>query len=187
MVRSGALTKVAHLLVRTWQTAKRGKKDSDERLAEMSMAIFRLPLRLAMSTVHALMRASWFVRRPSTFGAHAAALTPAGKLILVKLRYAAGWRLPGGGIKAGEDQREAVLRELREEIGMIFHGEVKAACDIPERVDFKHDTASLFIVRDVEYRPRWSLEIEAVIEAALDKLPDDLSPRTAKWLAALRL
>ena len=35
-----------------------------------------------------LLKAGWFLRRPRTFGAHALALTPERKLILVKLRYA---------------------------------------------------------------------------------------------------
>ena len=50
-----------------------------------------------MTGAYQLLRAGWFVRRPRTFGAHALALTPERKLILVKLRYASGWRLPGGG------------------------------------------------------------------------------------------
>ena len=57
------------------------------------------------------------MRRPRTFGAHALALTPERKIVLVKLRYAPGWRLPGGGRGEHEDPRDAVLRELREEIG----------------------------------------------------------------------
>jgi len=32
-----------------------------------------------------------------TFGAHAVALTPARKIVLLRLWYAPGWRLPGGG------------------------------------------------------------------------------------------
>src|SRR5688572_26815384 len=104
----------------------------------------RLPLRL----VHRLLKLSWFIRRPRTFGVHALALTPKGRAILVKLRYAPGWRLPGGGRKGNEDPREAVLRELREEIGMTSHGSLNLACELEEEVDHKRDLASLFIVRD---------------------------------------
>ena len=38
------------------------------------------------------------------------------------------------------------------------------------------------IVRDVVYRPSWSLEVEAVTEAPVDRLPHDLSTRTRRWL-----
>jgi 8-oxo-dGTP pyrophosphatase MutT (NUDIX family) len=144
-------------------------------------------LRLLLTAVHSLMKLNWFVRRPRTFGAHALAFTPEGKVILVLLRYARGWRLPGGGRKESEDPRDAVLRELREEIGMISHGEVTLADELEQRPDFKRDLASLLVVRDVVYRPRrWSWEIEAIREVAPEDLPADLSPRAAQWLEAMR-
>ena len=144
-------------------------------------------LRAALTAVHQAMKLDWFVRRPRTFGAHALALTPERKAVLVKLRYAPGWRLPGGGRREDEDPREAVLRELREEIGMIAHGPVRIACELEEATDFKRDLASLLIVDDVRYTPRrWSWEVERTCEAALDRLPSDMSPRAAKWIAAVR-
>ena len=150
-------------------------------------AIAEKALRLAATAAHSFLRAIWFVRRPKTFGSHAIALTPEGKLILVKLRYAPGWRIPGGGRPEQEDLVEAALRELREEIGMTSHGEVRRARDFEEPTDFKRDTASLVIVRDVRYRPRrWSWEVEQVCESELSSLPDDLSPQSARWIEALR-
>ena len=143
-------------------------------------------LRLPLGLLHRLLKLVWFVRRPRTFGAHALALTPDGKAILVRLRYAPGWRLPGGGRAEHENPRDAVLRELREEIGLISHGAIRLAAELEERPDFKRDLASLFLVRDVRYRPRWSWEIEQIIEISLDALPADLSPRAAAWLEALR-
>jgi 8-oxo-dGTP pyrophosphatase MutT (NUDIX family) len=139
-------------------------------------------LRLLARTAHAALKAVWFLRRPRTLGAHAVAFSRAHRLILVKLRYAPGWRLPGGGRASDESASEAALRELREEIGMIAHGSVQLACELEESVDFKRDTAALVIVQDVEYLPRWSWEVEQVCEAALNNLPSDLSPRTARWL-----
>jgi 8-oxo-dGTP pyrophosphatase MutT (NUDIX family) len=117
-------------------------------------------------------------RARSRPGVHAVALTPERRIILVKLRYAPGWRLPGGGRDEGEDPTVAALRELTEEIGMTGHGAV-------ERVQSDRDL--LLIVRDVCYRARrWSWEVEAVREAPLDTLPPDLSPISARWLASLR-
>jgi 8-oxo-dGTP pyrophosphatase MutT (NUDIX family) len=57
-------------------------------------------------------------------GAHAVPISRGGKVILVKLTYAGGWRLPGGAVRRGEDPVKAVERELREEIGMVEHGGV---------------------------------------------------------------
>ena len=132
--------------------------------------------------MHRLLRLWWRWRKPRTFGAHAVAVTPRGTILLVKLRYARGWRVPGGGRKAHEDPQEAALRELREEVGMTCHGEVRAVGELEERVHSKRDHASLFLVLDVEYRPRWSLEVEEVIEARLDSLPHGTTPGTRRWL-----
>lgn len=145
-------------------------------------------LRVAATAAHKLLKLNWFFRRPRTFGAHAAALTREGQLILVKLRYAPGWRLPGGGRREDEDPRDAALRELREEIGMTSHGQVQLACELEETTDFKRDLASLVIVRDVDYRPkRWSWEVEEVREAPVDALPPDLSPQMRRWLKGVEV
>jgi ADP-ribose pyrophosphatase YjhB (NUDIX family) len=143
------------------------------------------PLRILATAAHQLVRLANRLRRPRSFGAHAAALTPERKLILVKLRYAPGWRLPGGGHSAGEDARDAVLRELREEIGMTSHGKVTLAAELEERPDRKRDLASVFIVENVRYAASWSWEVERILEAPLHTLPDNLAPVTARWLAAL--
>ena len=143
-------------------------------------------LRVALTAAHKLLRAAWFVRRPRTFGAHALAFTPQGQLILVKLRYAPGWRVPGGGRKPGEPADEAVLRELREEIGMTAHGRVRFACELEEAVDFKRDLAALLIVEDVLYRPRWTWEVERIGEFSIDELPPDTALPTLRWIRTLR-
>ena len=144
-------------------------------------------LRPVLTTVHTAMKLGWFVRRPRTFGAHALALTLERKVILVKLRYAPGWRLPGGGRGEQENPRDAVLRELREEIGMTSHGHVRLACELEESTDFKRDLASLLIVEDVRYAPpRWSWEVERICEAELDDLPSDVSARTRRWIGTVR-
>jgi 8-oxo-dGTP pyrophosphatase MutT (NUDIX family) len=143
-------------------------------------------LRVTLSALHGLLKLGWFMRRPRTFGAHALALTPDRKAILVRLRYAPGWRLPGGGRNPDEDARDAVLRELREEIGMTAHGAVRLACELDDKSDFKRDLASLLVVEDVRYAPRWSWEVERICEVALDDLPTDMSPRALRWIEAVR-
>ncbi len=115
--------------------------------------------------------------RSTGSGAHAIALTTEGRIILVKLRYAPGWRLPGGGRAEGERLHDVALRELREEVGMTGHGAVRALAEVDP---------SLIIVENVLYSPpRWSWEIEQVIEADRDNLPCDLAPVARRWIAAL--
>ena len=143
-------------------------------------------LRVALTGIYQLLRAGWFVTRPRTFGAHAFALTPERKLILVKLRYVPGWRLPGGGRDSAEEPEAAALRELREEIGMTSHGAVRLAAELEQHPHHRRDLVSLLIVEDVLYSPRWSWEVERIAERTLDDLPQDLSPIAAQWIAAVR-
>ena len=143
-------------------------------------------MRAVLTAAHKLLQATWFVRRPRTFGAHALALTPEGRLVLVKLRYASGWRVPGGGRNPDESAEEAALRELREEIGLISHGSVRLACEAEQSVPFKRDLSALLIVEDVAYRPRWTLEIEQVAEFDVDDLPADTVASTRRWVDLLR-
>ena len=150
------------------------------------MSVPDAALRVVLTGAHQILRAAWFVRRPRTFGAHSLALTPERKLILVKLRYAGGWRLPGGGRGRGEDPVDAALRELREEIGMTGHGAVQKAAELEQRPHYRRDLVSLVVVEDVRYRPSWSWEIERIVEVDPRQLPEDMSPLAEEWIAALR-
>lgn len=46
-------------------------------------------------------------------------LKPNGKIALVYSKQKNYYKFPGGGIQYGEDKREALLREVKEEVGMI--------------------------------------------------------------------
>ena len=104
----------------------------------------------------------------------------------MKLRYVRGWRVPGGGRHPHENAEHAVLRELREEIGLTAHGRVRLAGEIEEAVHFKRDLAALLVVEDVTYRARWNWEVEEVAEFAVNALPSDTAPTTLRWIEQLR-
>ena len=118
-----------------------------------------------------------FTGRPA--GAHAVPLTASGKVVLVKLTYAKGWRLPGGGRKSSERAQDAILRELREEIGMTGYSAIEQI----HEVGVDPVIGALFLVTGVEYRPVRSLEIEAVAEFDPASLPEDASDRSRRWVA----
>lgn len=143
-------------------------------------------LRMGMHLVRHVLIAGWFVLRPKTFGVRAMPLTRDGRIVLIRHSYAPGWYFPGGGRRRDEDPAEAMLRELREEIGMTGHGEVTWLADYRHDPDFKRDMMGFFIVRDVEFTPRLSLEIEAIGAFASDALPTGLSPSTARRIAEWR-
>ena len=61
---------------------------------------------------------------PVSFGACALIVDPDGRVALVRHTYMSGWALPGGGVKRAEPPADAVLREMREELGTL-------CCDAP--------------------------------------------------------
>ena len=141
------------------------------RLADLAIR----PLATAASRLRRTLRRQG---KTATAGGHAIALTNEGRIVLVRLRYAPGWRLPGGGRGEEESLRDAVLRELREEIGMTGHGAVRPLSAIDP---------SLVLVEDVAFNPRrWSWEIERIVAADLDALPPGMSPLAWRWIAAFR-
>jgi ADP-ribose pyrophosphatase YjhB (NUDIX family) len=111
---------------------------------------------------------------------HAVPFTRTGKVVLVKLSYATGWRVPGGGIKRGEDLSEAAVRELTEEIGLIrFESLIRL--DDPEEA--QPGTGALFVLMGIDYHPRRSIEIEAVREFDPELLPQDISTPARRWIS----
>lgn len=145
--------------------------------------MFKRLLHRGVHLFQAVRRQVWFVTRPETSGVHGIALTPGGKIVLVKLSYAPGWRLPGGGQGAKEEPQAAMLRELREEIGLRNHGSIELVTGFRHRPDFRRGRGSLFIIRDVGYQSRrWSLEVTEVAEFDLHALPADTARITDRLL-----
>lgn len=131
----------------------------------------------------ALRRSIWYFTEPDAVGVHGIALTPNGKIVLVLLSYAPGWRLPGGGKKKAEDDQAAMLRELREEIGLSDYDSIHRVTAFDHRPDHRHGKGTLFVVRGVLYQPQWSLEVRQVGEFCLDNLPESTAKTTRQLLA----
>ena len=138
-----------------------------------------------MTAAYRLRRAMRFALRPRTHGVHAVAFTPEGDLVLVRLTYAPGWRLPGGGRKRREEPVAAMLRELREEIGLTAYSSIEHAQDCEERTRFGSDLSAVFVLSGTEYRPRPSWEIEEIREFGPDALPEHMPPRTRDLVEAV--
>lgn len=142
------------------------------------MSLSRRLIRTVFTFLHGFRVALWKVTGPARAGVHAVPLTESGKVVLVRLTYAPGWRVPGGGRKRGEAPEQAMLRELREEIGLLSHGEIEPLEDCRPGA-LPGDPSAFFVVREIVYRPRWSLEVEEVREFDPRRLPDDVTPWTA--------
>jgi 8-oxo-dGTP diphosphatase len=91
----------------------------------------RLPERGRVGVVH-------LVAPLHTVGALALVTREDGARLLVRQTYKDGWGMPGGLLRRGEHPSEAVVREVREELGIVIEllGEPAVVVDPgPRRVD----------------------------------------------------
>ena len=146
------------------------------------MAAFRyLPAPVRRAAVHA--------GAPSyTVGAVALMRRPDGCLLLVDQRHSDGWALPGGLLRRGESAAAAVVREVREEVGIALdpttlpvpHAVVTAPV---RRVDVAF---TLDVPADVEAHEEDDAEVKRLGWHAMNDLPP-LSRPTTDILRALRI
>lgn len=62
------------------------------------------------------------ISRGMTLGVRGVAVDGEGRVLLVKHTYLHGWWLPGGGVERGQTCEDALIRELREEAGVVIEG-----------------------------------------------------------------
>lgn len=135
----------------------------------------RLPERARIGVVHA-------VAPLHSVGALALVVGEDGSRLLVRQTYKDGWGMPGGILKRGEHPAEAVVRETREELGIMLEviGEPAVVVDPgPRRVDI------VYRARIVRGDPR---PVSDEIAEARWFPPDDLpvlQPEAVSALAAM--
>jgi ADP-ribose pyrophosphatase YjhB (NUDIX family) len=134
-----------------------------------------------------LMHASFLLMRPMTLGVRGVALDEAGRVLLVKHGYIAGWHFPGGGVEPGETCEHALAREMEEEACLVvepplqLHGLFHNANMSPR------DHVAVYVARRFritgERKP--DREIVAARFFALDALPGDATRATRARLAEI--
>ena len=139
-------------------------------------------LRLVAFRLFMTLRAIW---APTVLGVAGAVFDAGGRVLLVRHRYSPGWRLPGGGVGRGETPAAAILRELREEVG-LEGGAFEFVGLYTRKAGWATSLVALYRVtgRAVNFRP--NLEISAILFADPHAPPDGSTPATLKRLAELR-
>ena len=84
--------------------------------------------------------------RGMTLGVRGVATDGEGRVLLVKHTYLHGWWLPGGGVDRGETTQAAVVRELREEAGLIARSEPRLISVHSNERFFRGDHVLVFAV-----------------------------------------
>jgi 8-oxo-dGTP diphosphatase len=103
--------------------------------------------RLAYRVGFRAARLCWRMRRPHHDGA-VVAVWWGGRVLAVQQSYRANLSWPGGGIRRGEEPREAARRELREELGLeVAPDDLVLAREMVVDWDFRREHVRVFELR----------------------------------------
>jgi len=134
-----------------------------------------------------LMHAGFLLMRPMTLGVRGVALDEAGRVLLVKHSYVAGWHFPGGGVEAGETCEQALAREMAEEACIVVEPPLRLHGLFHNTNASSRDHVAVYVVRHFrvtgERQP--GREIVAARFFALDALPQDATRATRARLAEI--
>lgn len=119
------------------------------------------------------------------FGVAAIVRDEAGRVLLARARFGTGWALPGGGVGGGEPPEAAILRELREEVGLVESRPPELFGLYTRRVAWATNVIALYEVTGatIDFRPNF--EIKTIFWADPAAPPPDLQRGTARRLAEL--
>ncbi|TNC13292.1 NUDIX domain-containing protein [Methylobacterium terricola] len=140
-----------------------------------------------------LMRAAhlvWRVTRGMTLGVRGAAIDAENRVCLVRHTYMDGWHLPGGGVEPGETALAAMIREFREETGIVLDASAAPVLHgfyFNDRAS-RRDHVALYVARTftVPVPKRPDREIAEAAFFPLDALPPQTTPATRARLAEIR-
>lgn len=106
-----------------------------------------------------------------------------GKIILVRHSYSPGWQLPGGGVDRGEHPEHAILREMREEIGLKTCAPPALFGVYTRRTGFVTNHILLYRLADAHIEFRLNFEIRDCHPTDPATPPGGTSAATARRLA----
>jgi 8-oxo-dGTP pyrophosphatase MutT (NUDIX family) len=122
---------------------------------------------------------------PVAFGAHALVQDAQGRVLLVRHNYYDGWALPGGGVGRAEPPASALLRELKEEVGLLRSAEPELFGLYSRRLGWATNVIALYRVRNAELDFKPNFEIREITFADPASPPAGTNPGARRRLAEL--
>ena len=120
---------------------------------------------------------------PVALGAHALLVDKEGRIGLARHSYMPGLSLPGGGVKRAEAPVNAIVRELREELGAVT-GDAPALFGLYTRKSgWATNVIALYVVTNAEVAFRKSLEVRDLVFVDPAAPPPDVTMGTLRRLS----
>lgn len=136
-------------------------------------------LRFAYKLASPMRSFYWFLVRPKTFSV-ACLLEHEGKYLCIRHTYGfkkERWTIPGGGVKRHEPKKEAVLREVREEVGISLHEkDLQEIGTYVTHKEYSHNTVTCFYAK--VHEPSFCIDGVEIGEARWidkDTLPEEVT------------
>ncbi len=139
-----------------------------------------------MRLVNGLRQRLLALRKPLTLGVRVLVRDEAGRVLLVRHSYIAGWHMPGGGVSKGESASDAGLRELREEAGILADGPLRVLSFHARLRPWASD--HVVVLEAVRWTGTPKPDGLEIVEAAFfppDALPPDVNRATLRRLAEI--
>jgi 8-oxo-dGTP pyrophosphatase MutT (NUDIX family) len=122
-------------------------------------------------------------RTPVSFGTNAIVERANGRVVLVRHRYMPGLSFPGGGVNPGEAPADAILRELKEEIGLQRFEALELFGLYTRKVGWTTNHVALYRCSNATFDFKPNVEISEIAEVDPHDPPPDTSPATRRRLA----
>lgn len=137
-------------------------------------------MKLALKVANKLMQTIWRWTRGLTLGVQCCLIDEDGKVLLVRHGYRPGWHFPGGGVEKNETVRDALERELLEEVNVTLSQDPDLIAPFANFKHFPGDHILLYVCRHWSQLsvPDPSFEIAEIGRFAPDALPTDTHPPT---------
>jgi mutator protein MutT len=135
--------------------------------------------KLLIKTKYKLGKLYWKIIKPITIGVRIIIIND-NKVLLVKHSYGGKWYLPGGKVEKNESLREAIKRELKEELNIDLK-EFDLFGAYSNNNEYKNDHIIIYLTKEkVILKKHYNIEIEKVEFFDVKKLPSNVSPGTKR-------
>jgi len=120
---------------------------------------------------------------PVAFGVCALIEDGSGRILLVRHSYQPGWLLPGGGVGRGEPPERALMRELKEEVGLESDAQPEFVRLYTRRAGWATNLIALYRLREATIAFKPNFEIREARFFAVDALPRDAPAAVRRRIA----